>query len=141
VKILYNKNTYLDKLFSEFIRRRAIANVGGCEKCLTPKHNTLKDNNDITPAWKSLQCSHYIGRANKTTRYDIDNGVGLCGACHIYLTSHPYEHTEWFKNHLGEEQFNLLANRMRNSHPKPDRKAIELYLKEKIKQLEDGQCG
>ena len=127
-------NTKLDILFSEYIRRRAIINVGGCERCLTPKHDTQKDDGATYPAWKQLQCSHFIGRGRHSTRWDEDNAVGLCGACHIYFTSHPLQHTEWFTAHLSEYEFNLLRARARITE-KVDKEAVRLYLQEQIRNL------
>lgn len=114
--------TRLDSLFSEFIRKRAIQGVGGCERCLTTK-----------PDYKKLQCSHFWGRARKSIRWDEDNAVGLCGACHLYLTAHPAEHADFFKKLLSDK-YDLLEGRMRNLD-KPDKKLIELYYKEKIKEM------
>ena len=114
--------TRLDKLCSEFIRKRAMQRVGGCERGLTPK----KD-------YSQLQCSHFWGRARKSVRYDEDNAIGLCGACHLYLTSHPAEHVEFFKKLL-KEKFDLLEGRMRNTE-KPDLNLIELYLKSKLEEM------
>ena len=110
----------LDILFSQFIRRRT---GGYCERC--GKFN----------GWKRLQTSHFIGRAKRSVRWDEDNAVGLCFGCHQYFTSHPLEHTEWFKKRLGD-RFDLLIARTRNTHPKPDKEAITLYFKTKIKELE-----
>lgn len=129
------KRDKLDDLFSEFIRRRAIAEVGGCERCLRPKVDIVKDNGDIFPAWKQLECSHFVGRGNQATRYDEDNACALDFGCHQYFTSHPLEHTEWFAKRLGEDKFNMLLGRMRNTWPHPDKKLIEIYLKEKLKEV------
>ena len=122
----------LDKLVSEYIRRRALQRAGGCERCLTPKYDIVKDNGEIYPAWKQLQNSHFHGRSKKSTRHDEDNLAGLCGACHMYLTAHPLEHVEWFKNHLGQEAFDLLNSRMRIPG-KPDKAALILYYKDKLR--------
>jgi hypothetical protein len=110
----------LDRLFSEYIRKRS---GGYCQRC--GKYY----------GWKRLQCSHFFGRAKKSVRWDEDNAVALDFGCHQYLGSHPLEHTEWFKKHLGEDAFNLLQARARETGM-PDREAIKLYLKEKIKELE-----
>ena len=112
----------LDKLFSEYIRKRALQRVGGCERCLTPK-----------TSYNQLQCSHFHGRAKKSVRWDEDNATGLCAGCHMYLTAHPLEHVEWFKSHLGED-FDLLQGRMRVMGM-PDINALTLYYQEMIKQL------
>lgn len=110
----------LDKLFSEFIRKRAMTKVGGCERCLTWKEN-----------YKQLQCSHFNGRSKKSTRWDEDNACGLCFGCHQYLGSHPLEHTEFFKKRLGELNFDLLNSRARITC-KPDKEALTLYFKARI---------
>lgn len=111
----------LDILFSEFIRRRAMRRVHGCERCLVEKTD-----------YKELQCSHFWGRSRRSVRYDEDNGIGLCGACHLYLSSHPAEYTEWFRQHLGERAFDLLNSRIRITYPKPDKKLLTLYFKAMI---------
>ena len=130
------KITLLDRLYSEFIRRRAIARVGGCERCLSPKWDITKEDGSIFPAWKQLQCSHFHGRGKGSVRYDEDNGAGLCGACHMYFTAHPLEHTEWFKAHLGEREFDMLSNRARIVPYKPDKEAISLYYQEKLEKAD-----
>lgn len=111
----------LDILFSKFIRMRA---DWSCEYCGKPVEN-----------YKGLQCSHFHGRRKRSTRYDPDNACGLCFSCHIYLGENPYAHTEFFKKRLGSERFELLNIRA-NKIVKVDRDAIELSLKEKIKELE-----
>ena len=98
----------LDSLFSEYIRKRAISKVGGCERCLTPKFDIQKDNGDIFPAWKQLQCSHFIGRSKKSTRLDEDNCIGICGACHFGFsltksTDRPIQHAPQISR-IGQNQ-------------------------------------
>ena len=115
----------LDKLFGQYIRMRAIQRVHGCERCLTGKSS-----------WKELQCSHFIGRGRRSVRFDEDNAIGLCGACHMYLTAHPLEHVRWFTEHLGQEGVDLLLARNRDMI-KPDEKLIAIYYREKIKELEN----
>lgn len=127
----------IDDLFSKCIRLLAMVRVGGCERCLAPKYDTVKDNGDIFPAWKQLQCSHFFGRGRKSVRWDEDNAAGLCFGCHQYFTSHPLEHVEWFKARLGD-RFELLQGRMRILG-RPDRAAIELYLTGKIDELIRGR--
>ena len=124
----------LDKLFSEYIRRRAIKRVGGCEKCKHPKFDIQKDNGDIFPAWKRLQCAHFDGRKNQSVRFDEMNAAGLCGACHLYIDSHPFEKVEWIKTQLGEREFDFLQGRMRNKG-KSDENLLTLYYREKIREL------
>ncbi|KKN71467.1 hypothetical protein LCGC14_0420460 [marine sediment metagenome] len=117
------KISALDRLFSEYIRRRAMERVRGCERCFTYKEN-----------WKQLQCSHFYSRSRKSVRYDEDNAVGLCFGCHQYLGSHPLEHVEFFKKLLGD-RFELLEGRMRQIG-KPDKELLMIYFKAKIKEME-----
>jgi hypothetical protein len=130
----------LDQLFSQYIRMRAIRIVGGCERCLTPKYDIQKDNGKVYPAWKQLQCSHFYGRSCQPTRYDSDNACGLCGACHMYLTSRPEEHRAFFLQRLGQESFDLLAGRMRIMG-KADKEALYLYYTWKLKEIEGGNIS
>lgn len=115
--------TKLDILFSEFIRKRAIQRVQGCERCLVGK---------IT--YKELQCSHLIGRARRAVRWDTDNAAGLCAGCHMYLAAHPLEHVKWFIDYLGAQEVDLLMARNRIKD-KPDENLISIYLKERIKEV------
>ena len=122
--MLSKKYAKLDKLFSEFIRRRAMLEVGGCQRCLTAKRD-----------WKELQCAHFHGRVKASVRFDESNAIGLCGACHIYFHSRPLEHVEFFKGLLGEEEFDLLNARTRVPARYLDKSAITIYYKQKIEVL------
>lgn len=117
------KITPEDKIFSEFIRKRAIQRVGGCERCLTGKIN-----------YKQLQCSHFWGRGKRSVRWDEDNAAGLCAGCHMYLTAHPKLHYEWFKEYLGEEKFELLESRATRP-AKPDLNLIRIYYRVRIEEM------
>lgn len=97
-----------DTQFSAEIRARD-------KKCLYPG------------CWKelNLQCSHYIGRAHKATRYDPNNCIALCGTHHFWdkLVGFEYQkqrkevhgfdgqYTLFMKSHLGEQAWlTLLEN-------------------------------
>lgn len=113
----------LDKLFSEYIRKRS---GGYCERC------------GRYHGWKRLQCSHYIKRRFRATRWDEDNCCALCFGCHQYFEENRGEYTFFMKMRLGEG-FNLLLARSRIV--KPDISAITLYLEEKIKELDLGAAA
>ena len=115
----------LDDLFSSFIRQRALLRTGGCERCLSFK-----------PSHKNLQAAHYHSRRKLTTRWNIDNAIGSCGGCHMYLDSHPVEKIAFFQNLLGPVLFNLL-NIQANSIYRVDLKNTKLYLTELLKELEN----
>ena len=116
---------FLDKIFSEFIRRRAVKRSGGCERCLSPKE------------WKQLQACHFHGRARRSVRWDEDNAFGGCMGCHSYLDGQPLEKVEFFKNLLGQEKYDLLNSRMRQTWPKPDKKLLTLYYQNQIEEIND----
>ena len=110
----------LDRLFSRYIRLR---DGGICQKC----HKYL----GLTGG---LHCSHFHSRRKQSTRYDEMNCVALCFGCHQYFGENRDEYEVWFKDHIGEREFDLLNARMRVIG-KPDEELIWLYLKEKINSI------
>lgn len=109
----------LDELFSRYIRLR---DNYTCQRCGVKSQH--------------VQCAHFHGRANKATRYDESNSTTLCFYCHQYFHGHPLEFVEWTKKRLGEREFDMLNARMRII-TKPDKKAITIYLQQKIRELEN----
>ena len=134
-RIMKIKIDELDKLASEYVRKRAIQMAGGCERCLTPKYDIAKDNGSIFTAWKQLQCCHFYSRRRHSVRYDPDNLVGLCANCHSYFHSQPLEFVEFIKARLGEEKFAQLRLRA-EGRGKIDRAAWVIYLKQLLKEVE-----
>jgi len=125
----------LDELFSEYIRRRAIKVIGGCERCGLQKYDILKDNGEVYPAWKQLQTSHIIGRTTHKVRWDEDNAFGLCAGCHMYLEHHPIAHEKFAREMLGDK-LDLLVARS-TAKGKVDKGAIKLYLQYRLKEVEN----
>ncbi len=128
----------LDDLFSEYIRKRAMAKVGGCERCLTVKNDITKEDGKILPAWKQLQCSHFWGRKRLSVRFDEANCSGLCGSCHLYFTSNPEEHRAWMLKRLGQREYDMLEARASRISRKGgfDENAMYLWLKSELAKLE-----
>lgn len=129
------KITPLDKKTSEYVRKRAIIRVGGCEKCGAKKYDIQKENGDIYPAWKQLENSHYYRREIKATRYDPTNCTGLCFGCHKYLGNEPEEHKRWFTEHIGQEEKDKLDARIRHNG-KVDEEAWWLFYKQELKNID-----
>jgi len=121
----------LDKPFSEFVRKRAILRAGGCERCGHQKHDIQKDNGDTLPAWKQLDCCHFIPRGTYSVRWDPDNAVGLCSGCHLHIDNDSKAKEAFKLQILGERGVELLEARRRNKG-KVDRAAIKLWLKSEI---------
>lgn len=126
----------LDKLFSQYIRMRAIQLCGGCERCLTPKYDIEKEDGNIFPAWKQLDCAHLLGRWKKSIRWDVDNAIGACGGCHLVIDRDHSEKEAFIVSHLGQERYDLLKARARIPARYLDRAALTIYLKIKIREME-----
>ncbi len=118
----------LDALASEFIRRRAMQRIGGCERCHQGK-----------VSWKNLQWAHYRSRNKHSVRWDESDAAGLCGGCHTHLDRNPEEKVEFFRILLGQEEFDRINLRaevtMRSATT--DYNAIEIYLNMRLQELEE----
>jgi len=66
--------TTLDRIFSEFIRRRD-ADENGYIRCISCG-KIVK--------WKESDCGHYINRKHSSTRYDEKNCNAQCRACNRF---------------------------------------------------------
>lgn len=63
----------LDKVFSEYIRRRFAKNeIAECFTCGKKDH------------WKKLQCGHFQSRKHYATRWDEINCQVQCSACNVF---------------------------------------------------------
>lgn len=62
-----------------------------------------------------IQNSHYWGRGNKTTRFDLENCDALCAQCHMkHEGSKQGFYTDWKLKQLGKEKFELLRIKAMN---------------------------
>lgn len=115
----------LDKLFSQYIRKKAIKLVGGCQRCLTPKKS-----------YKELQCIHFHSRRKMTVRFHENNAIGGCGACHLYLHGNPHDAVTFWQKHLGDEYDRLYILAQMTTKQSPiDMAMVEVYLKELLKEV------
>ena len=113
----------LDVLFSRYVRLRA---DNHCEYC---------------GQWKEvgrLQCSHFIGRRHRGTRWEVDNCAALCYTCHNLMHDFPSTHKEFFTQRIGSDRLEQLAI-MANTRCKPDKEELTKRFKEGIKLLEEGK--
>jgi hypothetical protein len=56
------------------------------------------------PPTKLIQCSHYIGRTNKATRFDPNNCDVLCATCHSIMEDlKQYDYRDWKIKQMGAE--------------------------------------
>ncbi len=111
------KITPLDKIFSLYIRTKA---KWTCERC----------RRQYVPPTASLQCSHFIGRANQIVRHDEENCDTLCCGCHGYFEQNPHEYRDWKLKKLGETKYWALILRSKGVRKEPKRIWEPLLLKE-----------
>jgi len=114
--------TKLDKVFSEYIRRRYAKNdIATCVTCGKKDH------------WKKLQAGHFMSRKHYATRWDEDNVEVQCSACNVFRYGEQY----LFAKYLGTEKADMLLAKSRETVKFPDweiQEMIEIY-KNKIKDL------
>ena len=65
----------LDKVYSQYIRQKAVYNSEGMAKCYTC---------DKVKHWKSMDCGHYISRRILSTRYFEKNTKIQCKGCNVF---------------------------------------------------------
>jgi hypothetical protein len=63
-----------------------------------------------------LNAHHVFSRSNRSTRWDLENGICLCVGCHVFssqFSAHktPMEFAEWIKEYRGEEWYSYLLKR------------------------------
>lgn len=92
------KRDQADHWFSYCVRARA---NWSCE-CCCKKFNGPD---------RGLHCAHIYGRANKSTRWSMDNAVSLCSVCHRRFTENPVDFHSWLTNSLGEGAMELLREK------------------------------
>lgn len=107
--------TKLDKVFSEYIRRKDAKNdIATCVTCGKKDH------------WKKLQAGHFMSRKHYATRWDEDNVEVQCSACNVFRYGEQY----LFAKYLGTEKADMLLNKSRETVKFPDweiQEMIDLY--------------
>lgn len=107
--------TKLDKVFSEYIRRKDAKNdIATCVTCGKKDH------------WKKLQNGHFMSRKHYATRWDEDNVGVQCSACNVFRYGEQY----LFAKYLGAEKADMLLAKSRQTVKFPDweiQEMIDLY--------------
>lgn len=111
----------LDVLWSRWIRERDRI----CRKCKKAD---------------SSQAAHIFGRGNLSTRWDIQNGLGMCYYCHIFWAHRePVEFTLWVQGEIGRGMFEDLRRKSRkiydHSNLKTDYERIKKELTLPVKMV------
>lgn len=81
----------LDKLFSEYIRRRN-GEMVSCVTCGKVAH------------WKEMQAGHFMSRRHRATRWHEDNVQVQCIKCNMFGQGEQFKFGKW----LGDEKANEL---------------------------------
>ena len=119
--------TKLDKLFSEYIRRR-YANHDGTVSCFTC---------GIVKHWKEQQAGHFQSRRHHSTRWDEKNVQVQCKSCNIFKSGEQYKFGNYLDNTYGQGTAQDLEQRSKKivKLTRVDyEEAIELY-KRKLEEL------
>lgn len=114
----------LDKVFSEYIRRRYAKNeISECVTCGKQDH------------WKNLQAGHFMSRKHYSTRWDEDNVQVQCNACNVFRYGEQYKFSVYLGPEMSEE-LHLKSHKIAKFSDIDLMEMIEIY-KEKILLLEN----
>ena len=119
----------LDKVFSEYIRRRNADHLGfiTCFTCGVKRH------------WKDrMQAGHFMTRAKMATRYCEYNVQNQCVSCNIYKNGMQYKFGVYLDEIFGKgtaEEIEIRSNTIIKLNRVDYEEAIERY-KQKIRELD-----
>ena len=121
-----NLKTKLDKVFSEYIRKRDTRN--GAFKCISCGR--------ILP-YEQADCGHYINRKHMTTRFDEMNCNAQCRSCNRFDEGNIKGYRRGLVALYGEQQVTLLEAKKHNLRKYSDfeYEALIKHYKEEIKKL------
>ena len=116
----------LDSEFSKWIKAR---DNYTCQRCRR-EHATNSC---------GLHNSHYIGRSNRTVRWDPENCDAMCNGCHGWMEARkPTDYRDWKIAQLGEAGHDALLVRSRPVKKWTPDELIELRAGWKSSQKETG---
>lgn len=108
----------LDKLFSEYVRRKYSDEneEAVCVTCGVRKH------------WKELQNGHYISRTHTATRYHLKNCHVQCVACNVFMRGRLDEYALFLLKTYGKNiltELNIEKRKIVKDYPY--QKEVERY--------------
>lgn len=107
----------LDKVFSQFIRRRfAVNEIARCVTCGKQAH------------WKELQAGHFMSRKHYSTRWDETNVQVQCSGCNVFRYGEQFKFGVYLEESYGEGTAKTMHNKSREIA-----KFSDIHLKELIK--------
>jgi hypothetical protein len=88
---------------------------------------------------RKLDCAHIESRRHSATRWDPDNAMCLCFACHQWYGEHPYEWCEFVTDRMGEQAYADIRQKARavKKWKKGEKEALYQDLKAQLKALEE----
>ena len=95
----------LDRIFSEFIRRRD-AGKDGYIKCISCGKIVQ---------WKESDCGHYINRSHNSTRYDEINCNAQCRSCNRFDEGNQQGYRRGLIKKYGEQATDMLEVKKHNT--------------------------
>lgn len=109
----------MDAIHSKKVRARDKK----CQKCLK------------APA---TQCAHIFEREKLSTRWDMENCIGMCFYCHLYWAHRsPVEFTLWVQERMGKEKFAALKKRSQKIYDSSNLRADYEKMKAEEKKYEE----
>ena len=106
----------LDKVFSQYIRRRfAVNEIAKCVTCGKQAH------------WKELQAGHFMSRKHYSTRWDETNVQVQCSGCNVFRYGEQFKFGMYLEDAYGKGTAESLQNKSREIA-----KFSDIHLKEMI---------
>jgi len=118
----------LDKVFSEWIRKRDADEYGRVKCCTCPS----------VAHWSEMDCGHWMGRSSMSTRFDERNSHVQCRSCNRHMDGMYHEHRDYIVERYGKSTCSELYGLSHRELKLMQHEVDELTesFKQKIKDLE-----
>lgn len=84
---------------------------------------------------RPTQAAHIYSRVYRQIRHDLDNGLGLCAACHFFVHRNPVMAGRMYQEILGRKKLDTLWIKAQ-AVAKIDRHAVKAHLQARLKELQ-----
>lgn len=121
-KTVINK---LDRIFSEYIRRRD-ADENGYATCCTCGKRDL---------WQDMDAGHFVPRQHKSTRYEETNVHAQCRKCNRFNNGEPSAYALFLMKKYDDDIVQLLESKKQEIHKPNWEEELEIW-KEKLEELQ-----
>lgn len=122
------KRSKADELFSLYIR---FFYKWTCQLC------HWQADEDMPEERYRLDSAHFFGRGQQSTRFDPENAVAACKACHTTHLNGPGHavHEDLMRKVLGDRRFDLLWVRGHATGKRPDEQLMKIVWTEELKKM------